>query len=134
MYTKEYTYYQKHQPDVAFEELFDTLSALTMENDVHQLRNVNVKGSRRGRRAVDWSKPAFMTDAYDLYNDMTDYGLSHGMLNMRLFPIQVSRFLFGNMNRKVSYNVEGRLNGSTFYRNFCPVPEPYPNACTAGYP
>jgi len=127
MYTKEYTYYQKHQPDVAYEELFDTLSDWTMENDVHQLNNVNVKGHRRGRRAVDWSKPAFMTDAYDLYNDLTDYGLSHGMLNMRLFPIQVSRFLFGNMNRKVSYNIDGRLEGLTFYRNYCPVPQPYPN-------
>jgi hypothetical protein len=68
-----------------------------------------------------------MTDAYDLYNDLTDYGLSHGMLNMRLFPIQVSRFLFGNMNRKVSYNIDGRLEGLTFYRNYCPVPQPYPN-------
>ena len=126
MFSKEYSYYQKHQPDLVFEELIDTLSDLSMENDVHQLSNVNVKGSRRGRRAVDWSKPAFMTDAYDLYNDMTDYGLSFGMLNMRLFPIQVSRFLFGNMNRTVSYHVDGRLEGSTFYRNYCPVPQPYP--------
>lgn len=124
LYAKEYSYYQKHQPDIELEELIDTLSYLSMENDVHQLGNVNVRGHRRGRRAIDWNKPAFMTDAYDLYNDVTDYGLSYGMLNMRLFPVQVSRYLFGNMNRHVSYNVDGRLDNFTFYRNYFPFPPP----------
>lgn len=77
----------------------DSLSELTMENDVHQLQNVNVKGRRRGRRAIDWNKPAYVRDAYDLYNDMTDYGLSFGMYDMRQFPMQVAKFLFGNMGR-----------------------------------
>ena len=91
-----------------------------MENDVYQLGNVTVKGRRRGRRAIDWNKPAFVVDAYQMYNDLTDYGLSYGKLDMRLFPVQVCRYLFGNMNRYRMFNVDGRLDGYTYYRNYSP--------------
>ena len=120
VFTHDYTYYEKHQPDYADEMLIDTLSDLSMENDVHRLGNIDVKGHRRGRRAVDWNKPAFVMDAYDLYNDITDRGLSFGKLDMRQFPVQVCKLLFGNMNRPVSYNVDGRLEGHTYYRNYSP--------------
>ena len=120
IFTHDYTFYEKHQPESTYEELIDTLSELSMENDVHQIANVNVKGHRRGRRAVDWNKPAYVVDAYDLYNDLTDRGLSFGKLDMRQFPVQVCRLLFGNMNRTVSYNVDGRLMGHTYYRNYSP--------------
>ena len=120
MYTHDYTYYEKHQPEYSEEMLIDTLSELSMENDVHQLGNINVKGHRRGRRAVDWNKPAFVMDAYDLYNDITDRGLSFGKLDMRQFPVQVCKYLFGSMNRPVSYNVDGRLEGHVYYRNYSP--------------
>ena len=99
-------------------EEVDTLSLLSMENDVHQLRNVDVKGRRRGRRATDWTKPAFVRDAYDIYNDLTDYGLSYGMFDMRMFPQQVARFLYGNMGRHTKFNIDGRLNGRVYWRNY----------------
>lgn len=121
MFTHDYTYYEKHQPDYQAEMLIDTLSELSMENDVHQLSNVNVKGHRRGRRAIDWKKPAYVLDAYDLYNDMTDYGLSFGKLDMRQFPVQVCRYLYGNMNRYNSFRVDGRIDGATYYRNYNPM-------------
>ena len=121
MFTHDYTFYEKHQPDVVAEELIDTLSELSMENDVFQLANVNVKGRRRGRRAIDWKKPAFVLDAYELYNDITDYGLSFGKVDMRQFPVQVCRYLYGNMNRYRSYNVAGRIDGAVYYRNFSPL-------------
>ena len=121
IYTHDYTYYEKHQPAYAEEMLIDTVSELSMENGVHQLGNIDVKGHRRGRRAVDWKKPAFVMDAYDLYNDITDRGLSFGKLDMRQFPVQVCKYLFGNMNRHVSYNVDGRLEGHTYYRNYSPL-------------
>ena len=120
IFTHEYTYYEKHQPDLDEEQLIDTLSELSMENEVQQLGNVTVKGRRRGRRAIDWKKPAFVIDAYQMYNDLTDYGLSYGKLDMRLFPIQVCRFLYGNMNRHRMFNVDGRLEGYTYYRNYSP--------------
>ena len=120
MFTHDYTYYEKHQPAYSEEMVIDTLSELTMENGVHQIGNVDVRGHRRGRRAVDWKKPAFVMDAYDLYNDITDRGLSFGKLDMRQFPVQVCKYLFGNMNRPVDYNVDGRLEGHTYYRNYTP--------------
>ncbi len=121
MFTRDYDYYEKHQPDYDAEMLIDTLSDLSMENDVHQLGNVNVRGHRRGRRATDWHKPAFVMDAYDLYNEVTDRGLSFGRLDMRQFPVQVCRYLYGNMNRYNSFHVDGRLDGATYYRNYSPV-------------
>jgi hypothetical protein len=118
MFTHKYSYYENHAPEweVTIDE--DSLSELSMENDVHQLQNVNVSGHRRGRRAVDWQKPAFVRDAYDLYNDLTDYGLSFGKFDMRQFPLQVAKFLLGNMGRPVHFNVDGRLNGQTYWRNY----------------
>ncbi len=121
IYTQEYSYYEMHQPDFDAEMLLDTLSELSMENDVYELGTVNVKGRRRGRRAVDWKKPAFVLDAYELYNDLTDRGLSYGQLDMRQFPVQVARYLFGNMNRYRTFHVDGRLEGHTYYRNYSPV-------------
>ena len=120
VYSHDYTFYEKHQPDYDAELLIDTLSEFSMENDVHQLSNVNVKGHRRGRRAIDWKKPAFVMDAYDIYNEITDRGLSFGRYDMRLFPLQVCHLLYGNMNRSVSYNVDGRLGGHTYWRNYNP--------------
>ena len=121
IFTHDYNYYEKHQPEWTEEMLVDTVSEMSMENDVHQLGNINVRGHRRGRRAIDWKKPAFVIDAYDLYNDITDRGLSFGKLDMRQFPVQVCKYLFGNMNRPVSYNVDGRLEGHTYYRNYSPI-------------
>lgn len=119
VFTEDYSFYQNHAPewDPSMEEV-DTLSLLSMENDVHQLRNVDVKGRRRGRRATDWTKPAFVRDAYDLYNDLTDYGLSWGKFDMRMFPQQIGRFLYGNMGRHTKFNIDGRLNGKTYWRNY----------------
>ena len=122
MFTHDYSYYEKHQPDYDEEMLVDTLSDLSMENDMHQLQNVSVTGRRRGRRAIDWNKPAFVMDAHDLYNDITDRGLSFGKLDMRQFPLQVSKYLYGNMNRYKTYNVDGRIGGAVYYRNYNPDP------------
>ena len=120
VFTHDYTFYEKHQPDIDYEMLIDTLSELSMENEVHQLGNINVKGHRRGKRAFDWKKPAYVLDAYELYNDITDRGLSYGTFDPRQFPVQVCRLLYGNMNRHTMYNIDGRIDGHTFYRNYSP--------------
>ena len=132
MYTHDYTYYEKHQPEYTDEMLIDTVSELSMENDVYQLQNINVRGHRRGRRAIDWKKPAFVMDAYELYNEITDRGLSFGKLDMRQFPVQVCKYLYGNMNRYVKYNVDGRIDGATYYRNYSPVTNGASDAEKAG--
>ena len=121
MTTQPYNYYQNHMPDVDADLLIDTLSTLSMENDVHQLANINVKGHRRGRRAIDWKKPAYVLDAYDMYNELTDRGLSFGYFDMRQFPLQVCRYLYGNMGRHRHFNIDGRLEHFTYWRNYSPV-------------
>ena len=121
MTTQPYNYYQNHMPDIDTDMLIDTLSTLSMENDVHQLANLNVKGHRRGRRAIDWKKPAYVLDAYDMYNELTDRGLSFGYFDMRQFPLQICRYLYGNMGRHRKYNIDGRLENFTYWRNYSPV-------------
>ena len=132
MFTHEYNFYEKHQPDIDEELLVDTLSDLSMENDVHELGNVTVKGRRRGRRSIDWKKPAFVRDAYQLYNDVTDYGLSFGKLDMRQFPVQVARYLYGNMNRYRTFHVDGRYEKHVYYRNYSPLSQNAGEAEQAG--
>ena len=118
VFTHKYNYYENHAPEWEVSIIEDSLSELSMENDVHQLANVNVRGHRRGRRSIDWKKPAIVRDAYDLYNDLTDYGLSFGKFDMRQFPLQVAKFLYGNMGLPVHFNVDGRLNDRIYWRNY----------------
>ena len=55
-----------------------------------QLQNVEVKKRRRrGRRPIDYSKPACVYDTYELYNLATDYGLSFGSNNYNYFKFDV---------------------------------------------
>ncbi len=119
VFTQKYDYYQTHLPQIAAAEYIDTTSLLSMENDVHELQNVNVKGRRRrSRRAIDYDKPAIVRDAYEVYNEMTDRGLSWGMYDMRMLPIRVAQLFYGNMNRYTTYNVAGRNKNYTYSRNF----------------
>ena len=119
-FTKKYSYYQNHAPEVNYQMPIygEGESALSMENDDHLLQNINVKGKRRGKRAIDYNKPAYVADAYDIYNELTDYGLSFGKFDARMFPLRICQLLYGNMGRYVTINVAARMNNHTFYRNF----------------
>ncbi len=130
--TQPYSFYQNHMPDIDTEMLIDTLSTLSMENDVHQLANLNVKGHRRGRRAIDWKKPAYVLNAYDMYNELTDRGLSFGYFDMRQFPLQICRYLYGNMGRHRKFNIDGRLENFTYWRNYSPLSRGADEAETEG--
>ncbi len=119
-FAEKYSYYQSHAPEMGFNMPIITAadSLLSMEQDDHLLQNINVKGKRRGKRAIDYNRPAFVADAYDLYNDLTDYGLSIGKFDARQFPVRICQLLYGNMGRYNTVNVDARLNGHTYYRNY----------------
>ena len=119
-FAEKYSYYQNHAPETGFNMPVITAadSLLSMEQDDHLLQNINVKGKRRGKRAIDYNKPAFVADAYDLYNDLTDYGLSIGKFDARLFPVRICQLLYGNMGRYNQVNVDAKLNGHIYYRNY----------------
>ena len=137
IFARKYDYYQCHQPEATSQaSLTSHLSPLTSDQtpDIEriskfdaQLQNIDVSARRRrGRHAIDYSKPAYVYDAYELYNLATDYGLSYGKLNFRRFPVQVSMLLLGNYNSNRFFNVEARLNDNQqspylFYRNFKPA-------------
>ena len=69
-----------------------------LEGD-HYLQNVTVRKYRRSKRKLNYEKPAIVIDAYKLYNEMTDYGLSYGVLDMTRFAKQAATYLFGYLDQ-----------------------------------
>ena len=136
VFAREYSWYEKHLPDyvptAGVEEDVD-LSDSRLDGD-HTLAQVNVSARRRGRRAIDYTKPAYVMDAYDLYNLATDRGLSWGLVNMGRFPMTACFTLYGNMGRYQTYNVRAKLaEGNelerqyTFYQNYQALEETIKN-------
>jgi len=140
IFARKYNYYQCHHPaetNKAVDSYLADTSRLSKFDA--QLQEVEVKTRRRrGRHAIDYTKPAYVYDAYELYNLATDYGLSFGKLNFRRFPIQVSILLLGNYNSYRSLNVEARMSDNlqvpyTFYRTFTPDVTVETTAFRSGY-
>ena len=131
VFAKKYDYYQCHVPEIASGTAFDdyTVADTARLSKMDQtLREVKVKGKRhRGRHAIDYSKPAYVYDAVDLYNLVTDRGLSFGRFESQKFPMQIVYALLGNYNSERALQVAARLNDQeltpyVFYRNFDPGP------------
>ena len=130
VFAKKYSWYQCHLP----EEESDSLSTDVNGGPVRQgerissfdrvLKGVTVKAKRRrGRHAVDYSKPACVYDTHELYNLVTDRGLSFGRYDPQQFPLQVSMALLGNYNSERRMNVMARLNDReltpyVYFRNY----------------
>lgn len=120
VFSHPYDFYQIHQPEVEKKEETEEINVQSngkLEGE-HTLQTVNVEARRRGRRAIDFTKPAYVVDAYDLYNEATDRGLSWGIVNMGTFPPIACYTVYGNMNRYNSYNVRAQIGEYTFYRNY----------------
>ena len=115
VFAHQYSWYQIHQPEIkASQEGVDTIS---MSGD-HVLEAVEARTHRRGRRSIDYTKPAFVMDAYDLYNLATDRGLSWGVVNMWSFPEIASFTLYTNLNSNRDVNVRARVDDYSFYYNY----------------
>ena len=116
-----YSWYQTHQPEwrnMMIDDGMDMAEGTKLDGD-HTLSTVKVDARRRGRRAVDFRKPAFVIDAYELYNIATDRGLSWGLPNMGTFPSVACFTVYANMNRYRDYNIRAFLDNSyVFYQNF----------------
>lgn len=113
-----YSYYQNHEPDQLVSSLKETDDSDDGVEGDHKLSTVKVQASRRGRRGVDYTKPAYVVDAYDLYNEATDRGLSWGVANMGYFPPIATATVYGNLNRYRSCNVVGKIGTYTFFSNY----------------
>lgn len=120
VFAHSYSWYQTHQPEWRNLMLDDAANQeLSKFDGDHMLSTVKVDAKRRSRRAVDLSKPAYVVDAYDLYNEATDRGLSWGVPNMGTFPYIACFTVYGNMNRFRDYNVRAMFDdGYIFSQNY----------------
>lgn len=128
MFCEPYSWYQCNLPEdenyCLDETEGDDDSALGPENNrlagEHYLQNVTVRKYRRSKRKLNYEKPAIVIDAYKLYNEMTDYGLSYGVLDMTRFAKQASTYLFGYLDQATDAKIRGLVNDNktTFYRNY----------------
>ncbi len=114
VFAKKYSYYQCHLPLLAgnmgeeadLSDMDDRLSKMDKT-----LQGVEVKGKkRRGLQTIDYTRPLCSYDAVDLYNLVTDYGLSYGKFNAKKFSSQVCMALFGNFNTDLSPDIQSRFN------------------------
>ena len=128
MFCEPYSWYQCNLPEDENYCLDDTEeeddAALGPENNRlegdHYLQNVTVRKYRRSKRKLNYEKPAIVIDAYKLYNEMTDYGLSYGVLDMTRFAKQAATYLFGYLDQATDAKIRGLINDNktTFYRNY----------------
>lgn len=135
VYSQPYSWYQINSPELNFidEEEDGTIPATSRLAGNHMLQNVIVKAKRRGKRSLDMNKPAMVYDAYDLYNDATDWGLLWGTADFRRMPMAFATALFGNMGRAYDINVRALVNGTSFYRNYTPMASEYDKPAAATY-
>ncbi|MBQ7494673.1 MAG: hypothetical protein IJT75_02770 [Bacteroidaceae bacterium] len=116
-FVKPYTYYQ-------------TLPAPTPEGSVQDqdfqsddatlMNTVTVRSRRKGLRAFDASKPAFVLDAYTAFNETADAGLNTGRYQGHTrFVSDIARTYIGDMNMQRAYAIEARYNtrNSSFYHS-----------------
>lgn len=120
VFTYPYSWYQVNSPELLFVDEDDdgNIPQTSRLAGNHTLQTVIVKSRRRGKRSWDLSKPAIVRDIYALYNDVTDYGLSPGVMNFKKFPLQAVNGLFGNMGLMQQPNVRAMMEKATFFRNY----------------
>ena len=120
VFAKKYSWYQCHQPEAtdgattADDGALDIEQVSTMDDELDE---ITVKGKkRRGRRKIDFSRPAMVYDAYTLYNLVADYGLSCAYFDIRTFPYDLAYLLLGNYDGHEQMSLEARLGLRPFYR------------------
>lgn len=120
-YCEPYSWYQTHQPDIldfTDEENADSVGINTHLEGDHMLQNVYVRKRRKSKHALDYSKPAIYRDAYDLYNEVTDLGLSYGVFSMLRFTQQVACSQMGYLDLANSFLYNGTVHKTSFVKNY----------------
>lgn len=75
------------------------------------LDNVTIGNKRQGLRAVDFSKPAMVIDAYEAFNLTADYGLNAGTYDWQNFSRQFAMAFVSDMGMDRQYFIQNRYNG-----------------------
>ena len=113
-FVKPYDFYQKNLP--TGRALGS--KALHVDDDAILMDEVVIGARRGGLRTFDASKPAFVIDAYQAFNDACDAGLCPGYyIGARHFISAVARTYIGDMNMDRAYDVETRYNTKNLSSN-----------------
>ena len=116
-FVKPYDFYHTRYPAPP-EGSVQTLDFIPEEGTT--MNTVTIRARRRGLRAFDASKPAFVLDAIDAFNMIADAGLSVAWYQGHTrYALDVARTYIGDMNMDRNYPVEIRFNtkNSTFYHS-----------------
>lgn len=127
VFSQPYSWYQVNSPDVFFVDEDDDENILKGSRLAgnHVLQNVVVSAKRRGKRGIDMNKPAIVMDAYDVYNNASDYGLMLGVVDFKRIPMAFATYFVGNMGSRNQFNIRAMVDGASFYRNYVPMPSEY---------
>lgn len=133
VFSQPYSWYQVNSPDVFFVDEDDDEKILKGSRLAgnHVLQNVVVSAKRRGKRGIDMNKPAIVMDAYDVYNNASDYGLMLGVVDFKRIPMAFATYFVGNMGSRNQFNIRAMVDGASFYRNYTPMPSEYDKPHTA---
>ncbi len=105
-FTKPYSFYQTNMP-----ESRPLNGRGVTVDDAVILDEVTIGARRNGIRRFDSSKPAFVLDAYQAFNDVCDAGLCPGyFIGGGRFSYDIARNYIGDMNMARSYDLERRYN------------------------
>jgi hypothetical protein len=114
LFVKPYSYYQVNLPEYTDlnwgKQKATSVTNSHLEGD-HLLEEVVVRTHRSGLRKVDYSKPAYVADAYDMFNDIADYGLNSGYFVFDSFYNQIAYSLCADMGSEHNYFVQKRIDG-----------------------
>lgn len=117
-FVQPYSYYQTQMAPVpegaALQDDF-------LPEGITAMKTLTVQGKRRrGLRRFDATKPAFVIDAYQAFNETADAGLSVAWYQGHThFINDVARTYIGDMNMERAYSIEPRFNtkNSSFYHS-----------------
>ncbi len=105
-FPKPYNYYQTNLP-----EQRQVNGKKVTVDDAVILDEITIGAKRNGMRRFDSSKPAFVIDAYQAFNDVCDAGLCPGyFIGGSRFSYDIARTYIGDMNMARSYDLERRYN------------------------
>ncbi len=107
-FTKPYTYYQTAEPELS---LTDRRTKVNVDN-VRVLDEVVIGADRSGRRRFDASKPAFVLDAYEAFNEVVDAGMCPGYYQGAVsFANDIAKTYIGDMGMERYGDLEVLFNG-----------------------
>ncbi len=110
-FVKPYTWYQTH---LAAAPKGSALNEDWLYDDARMLQAVTVTARKNSYTRFDAKKPAYVVDAYEAYNAVTDAGLCNGYFKgAQDFAYNVARYYIGDMNQERNYELEIRMDSHT---------------------